>query len=128
MSVNDHKTVADAGACSVILVVEDDGFLREVTSDYLSDVGFPVLRAETADDAIEILKNHDEIGAVFSDVQMPGEVDGIGLARWIARERPDVKVLLTSGNVTRAAAKGLTLVSKPYRMGDVERRLRAMVC
>ncbi|CAN5672746.1 hypothetical protein BH11PSE3_BH11PSE3_48490 [soil metagenome] len=124
-----HNHLAEGGhdAHNTILVVEDDGLLRDVTVDYLEDVGLPVLQAETAEDAIEILKDHGEIGAVFSDVQMPGRLDGIGLARWIARERPDVKVLLTSGRVSREDAREWPLLAKPYNMDDVERRLRAFI-
>jgi len=112
---------------NVILVVEDDGFLCEVAVDYLAEAGLPVLKAATADDAIEMLKQHDEIAAVFSDVQMPGPLDGIGLARWIARERPEVKVLLTSGDVPQDAVRDWPVLAKPYRLRDVERCLRGLV-
>ena len=69
----------------------------------LEDCDFSVLQAETAEEAIRLLRANRRIGAVVSsDVQMPGSMDGIDLAHWIGRELPRVKVLLTSGKVARS--------------------------
>jgi CheY-like chemotaxis protein len=108
-------------------VVEDEPFLRETTSLYLEDCGFSVLQAGNADQAMELLQKHEHVGAVFSDIQMPGSVNGLGLARWIAEILPDVKVLLTSGQILPAAAREWTLLAKPYEMADVARRLHEMI-
>lgn len=111
----------------LVLVVEDDPFLREMAARYLEDCGYAVLQARSADAAVPLLQTEQRIGAVFSDIQMPGRMNGLALARWISDTVPDVKVLLTSGRVPPDAARGWSLLPKPYDMADVERRLRAMV-
>jgi DNA-binding LytR/AlgR family response regulator len=73
-----------------------------------------------------LIRNELRVAAVFSDIQMPGSIDGIGLARWLARERPTVKVLLTSG---RMGSRGLDwpFIAKPYRLDELERELRILL-
>jgi two-component system, response regulator PdtaR len=110
----------------LVLVVEDEIFLRYVTAEYLEHCGFSVLQAANADEAIGLLQRNRNVGAVFSDIQMPGSMNGLGLARWITQTLPGVKVLLTSGQVQSATAREWTLLAKPYDMAEVERRLREM--
>ena len=110
----------------VVLVVEDEIFLRYVTAEYLEDCGFSVLQAANADEAVGLLQSNRDVGAVFSDIQMPGSMNGLGLAHWITETLPDVKVLLTSGQVLPAAAREWILIAKPYDMAEVERHLREM--
>ena len=110
----------------LILVVEDEIFLRYVTAEYLEDCGFSVLQAANADEAVGLLQGNRGVGAVFSDIQMPGSMNGLGLARWITETLPGVKVLLTSGQVLPSTAREWTLLAKPYDMAEVERRLREM--
>ena len=111
----------------LVLVVEDEVLLRIMTVEYLQSCGFAVLEADSADQAIGHLRAHRHIGAVFSDIQMPGSMDGVGLARWSRRERPDVKILLTSGRGLPPGGEEWPMLAKPYRMGDVERELRELV-
>ncbi len=118
---------ARAAGFPLVLVVEDEVLLRVMTVEYLESRGFAVLQAGSADQAIGHLRAHRGIGAVFSDIQMPGTMDGVGLARWSRRERPDVKVLLTSGRGVPASGQEWPMLAKPYRMGDVERELRDLV-
>jgi two-component system, response regulator PdtaR len=110
----------------LVLVVEDEIFLRYVTAEYLEDCGFSVLQAANADEAVGLLQRNRDVGAVFSDIQMPGSMNGLGLAHWITQTLPGVKVLLTSGQILPAAARKWTLLAKPYDMAEVERRLREM--
>ena len=63
---------------------------------------------------------------LFSDIQVPGSMDGLVLAHWITETLPGVKVLLTSGRVPFPGAQEWTLLSKPYDMAEVERRLHEM--
>ncbi len=109
-----------------VLVVEDEALVRLVAVAHLTDHGFSVTEAASATDAVIVLKADSLVRLVFSDIQMPGEMDGVDLARWIARERPEVKVLLTSGRPLSETARAWPFVSKPYRMENVERRLREM--
>jgi CheY-like chemotaxis protein len=110
-----------------VLVVEDDFFVRQAAVAYLEDRGFSVLDAGNADDAITLLRGDWRICAVFTDIQMPGSMDGLALAQWIAEERPDVKVLLTSGHVAATKLQGQQVVTKPYALDEVERQLRGLV-
>jgi CheY-like chemotaxis protein len=108
-----------------ILVVEDNAVVRLIAVEFLEDSGFKVVEAGSADGAIDLLTTNGPIDAVFSDVQMPGTMDGIGLARWISREMPDIKVLLTSGNVSRQT--GVSILPKPYDLEAVARQLKGMM-
>jgi CheY-like chemotaxis protein len=110
----------------LVLVVEDEVLLRDVTADYLEDCGFSVLQAANADEAVGLLQRNRDVGAVFSDIQMPGSMNGLGLAHWITETLPDVKVLLTSGQVLPATAREWSLLAKPYDLAEVEHRLREM--
>src|SRR5215475_1706767 len=90
------KDDADPAPPSV-LVVEDDVLVRVVVAGYLRDCGFEVIEAGDASEAIRILEAGIEVDVVFSDVNMPGDMDGFGLAQWVRREREHIKVILTSG-------------------------------
>lgn len=111
----------------IVLVVEDDVLLRALTVEYLEDCDFSVLQAETAEEAIRLLRANRHIGVVFSDVQMPGSMDGVDLAHWIGRELPRVKVLLTSGKVGRGEVGEWPLLAKPYQLGELEGQLRGFL-
>jgi CheY-like chemotaxis protein len=108
-----------------ILVVEDNALVRLVAVEFLEDSGFRVVEADCAAEAIDLLRTEGAIDAVFSDVQMPGTMDGVGLARWISREKPEIKILLTSGNAPRQP--GVPILPKPYDLAAVARRLKGMV-
>jgi CheY-like chemotaxis protein len=111
----------------IVLVVEDDVLLRALTVEYLEDCDFSVLQAETAEEAIRLLRANRHIGVVFSDVQMPGSMDGVDLAHWIGRELPRVKVLLTSGKVGRGEVGEWPLLAKPYQLGELVGQLRGFL-
>ena len=74
-----------------------------------------------------ILQEDRSIAAVFSDVQMPGRLDGIGLARWLARKCPKIKVLLTSGRIGPNAPTEWRFLAKPYKLEEMERVLRNLL-
>jgi two-component system, response regulator PdtaR len=109
-----------------VLVVEDDPLVRSVAVNHLQNCGLSVIEAATGEEAVALIRNDPRVAAVFSDIQMPGSIDGIGLARWLARERPTVKVLLTSG---RMGSEGLDwpLVAKPYRLDELEHEVRSLL-
>jgi two-component system, response regulator PdtaR len=115
-----------------VLVVDDEILVRMVIAAYLRDCGFDVVEAGSADEAVRVLEAGLRIDIVFSDVSMPGSLDGFGLARWVRRERPELKVILTSGAVRTAkdatdfSAHG-PIVAKPYNHANLASPLRALL-
>lgn len=100
-----------------ILVVEDEILVRAVAAANLPDCGFDVIEAGDADEAIRILQAGIRVDIVFSDVNMPGSLDGFGLALWLRRERPDLKFILTSGAPPIAHDASVAhgpILAKPY--------------
>ena len=80
-----------------VLVVEDEPLVRIAAADALVDRGIMAREAGYASEALEALENHPQIGVVFTDINMPGEPDGLGLAEQVSVERPDVEIIVTSG-------------------------------
>ncbi len=115
-----------------ILVVEEDVLVRNLAAAYLRDGGFEVIEANSADEAIRALQAEVLVDIVFSDIEMPGSMDGFGLAQWVRRERPWLKVILTSGAVrTAKEARGLReqgpILAKPYDHAELERHIRSLL-
>ncbi|EIM30794.1 response regulator [Microvirga lotononidis] len=97
--------------------------------DALEDEGFAVLEAPSADYAATLLESRRDIGVVFTDVPMPGTLNGFDLARLVQRAYPDVRVLVSSGALPSkfsGEAPDARFVPKPYRMADVVRIIRGM--
>lgn len=81
----------------VVLVVEDEGFIRMLAADILQDEGFTVLEVAIADEAWPILESRSDIGVLFTDINMPGSMDGLALAARVAVRWPRIRLVLTSG-------------------------------
>jgi CheY-like chemotaxis protein len=81
----------------VVLVVEDDHLLRLDAADMIAAAGFDVVEAANADEAIAILESRNDITVVFTDIQMPGSMDGLKLARAVRGRWPPIKIVTTSG-------------------------------
>ncbi len=116
----------------IVLVVDDDLLVREPIADYLREVGYEVLEAGDAHEAINVVDHADHVDVVFSDVRMPGELDGIGLARWVRAHRPDVAVLLTSGYdgkgwLASDLGRDVRLLQKPYTQDQVLRHIKRLL-
>jgi CheY-like chemotaxis protein len=112
----------------VVLVVEDDVLLRLVTAGSLREAGFEVLEAANSAEAMLVLASMP-VDAVFSDIDMPGKMDGLALAQWMRQRRLDTKIILTSG-VARAlggAEEYGSFLPKPYADTDVEHLLRSVL-
>ena len=115
-----------------VLVVEDEVLIRLVIADYLRECGYRVHEAVSADEAVLILQAPEvSVDVVFSDVEMPGDTDGFGLARWVRANMPRTQVILTSG-VERSADIAATLceagplLKKPYPSQDVVDRIKQL--
>ncbi len=104
-----------------ILVVEDDALVREVSADILAEAGFRTSEAACAAEALAMLQNPElagEIAAIVTDVDMPGELDGIGLAARVREFWPEIGVVVTSGAPRGAAAalrQRALFLAKPFR-------------
>jgi CheY-like chemotaxis protein len=116
---------------STILIAEDDVFIRVMIADFLRDAGFGVVEAESADEALRIVESGKAIDVVFSDVRMPGSLDGCGLAERIRVGWPNILVLLASGySSALAEARSQTterILPKPYRPLTVLATILSMV-
>jgi DNA-binding NtrC family response regulator len=84
---------------STVLVVEDDEVLRMCAVEVVTDAGFMPVEATNADEAVVILESRSDIALVFTDIQMPGSMDGLGLARTVHDRWPAIKIILVSGRV-----------------------------
>lgn len=114
---------------AVVLVVEDEPFVRLMGVDLLEQAGFEVLQAVNADEALWLLESHPEVRVVFSDVDMPGSLDGLGLARRIGERWPRIGIVLTSGHRIRAESipGESTFLAKPYDGPGLVRQIEDMV-
>jgi DNA-binding NtrC family response regulator len=111
-----------------VLIVDDEPAIRGFLYDYLSQCGFNPLTAASGDEAIELLEKDITIDLVFSDVRMPGKLDGFGLAHWVMEHRPGLPVLLASGDLGKVnATRELVaeIVAKPYDFDMVVRKMHA---
>src|SRR6476659_8346143 len=83
----------------VVLIVEDELLLRIDAAEMIKAAGFEVVEAANADQAIEVLEARRDITVVFTDIQMPGSMDGLKLARAVRGRWPPIKIVATSGHV-----------------------------
>lgn len=105
--------------CHRVLLVEDDDNVAGLVGEMLKELGYEALRAPSAAAALECLATGRSFDLVFSDMIMPGEMTGLDLAREVARRRPELPVLLTTGYSEAAASaldEGFALLAKPYEM------------
>jgi CheY-like chemotaxis protein len=113
MELEHELQAASPRAC--ILIVEDEVLTRMALAEELRDAGYSVVEAANADTAMAYLNTTGQIDLVFSDVKMPGSMDGLELARRLSVEHPSLPVLLSS-----ASSQGVdAVISKPYRMERV---------
>jgi two-component system, response regulator PdtaR len=112
-----------------VLVVEDEGLLRLDAAESLRDAGFEVLEAADACEALETVERRDDIGVVFTDINMPG-MDGMELARRVRRSHPGMGLLLTSGAMRvdpRDIPDHGAFLSKPYSPDVVASTIRRLL-
>jgi CheY-like chemotaxis protein len=100
-----------------ILIVEDEMIVRLIGSDTLTDAGYEVVEAATADEALQLLEQHGDVEVLFTDIRMPGSMDGLELARLVRERWPAMKILITSGDTfppRSAIADDGRFLAKPY--------------
>ena len=115
-----------------LLVVEPDILTRTLVAAYLRECGYEVIEAAHGEEALDILQSAQPLDVLFSEVVQPGRRDGFSLAQWVRRERPDVRVVLTTGAERTAEQAGRLcehgpLLAKPYEHAELARRIRALV-
>ncbi len=114
-----------------VLVVEDNPQIMQLTSARLRDLGYQVKESVSGDAAAELLQQENQIDAVFTDLMMPGELDGLALARHIVASYPNIRILLTSGYAADILARQTDdldhhFLRKPYRQSDLANALSAL--
>lgn len=110
-----------------ILLVEDEILIRLDLADQLRHAGMNVVEAATADEAWRFIKSGGRVDLIFSDVQMPGSMDGVGLARRVKVEHPEFKVILTSGTRTDGIQGLAAFMPKPSMPGAVVSIIREIL-
>ena len=116
-------------AKQVVLVVEDDPLLRMMAVDLVEDAGFHAIEASGADEAMEIMESRPDIDVLFTDVDMPGSMNGVGLANWARRGNSPLGIVLTSGHQNPsedAMPERSVFFPKPYDFQKVADTLRLM--
>jgi PAS domain S-box-containing protein len=122
-----------AGEQEIILVVEDNAGIRDLAVRHLESLGYRTIQAADGVSALAIIKSGAPIDLLFTDVVMPGGLDGKALAAQAHQLLPGLKILFTSGFTAAAASAaiedgfGSNLLSKPYRKSDLARRVRTML-
>ena len=114
----------------VVLIVEDEILVRMNAAEMIGDAGFDVVEARNADEAIEILEACPNIHVVFTDIQMPGSMDGLKLARFVRSRWPPIKIVATSGFVqigTHDLPEGSRFLPKPYRPEQIVATLSELI-
>jgi CheY-like chemotaxis protein len=115
---------------SVILVVEDEALIRLDAVQMIDDAGYDVLEASNADEAIRILNDRSDIRVVFTDVNLPGSMDGLKLVRAIRDRWPPVRLIVTSGQMVIKDSdlpEGGRFIPKPYSTHSITSVLQEML-
>ncbi|WP_442681333.1 histidine kinase famiy protein [Sphingomonas sp. ASY06-1R] len=127
------RSLADKRGTETILVVEDQLDVGDYAETVLTEFGYTVLRADNADEALALLDGAGHIDLLFSDLIMPGGMNGVVLAREVKRRRPQMRVLLTTGyaesSIERVDARGaeFELIQKPYKRSDLATKVRQVI-
>jgi DNA-binding response OmpR family regulator len=125
--------MVEADIPATVLVVDGEVIIRTEISAYLRDCGYRVIEAATSDEALHVLSaNSEPVKIILTDVQLPGSLDGFGLARWVRSNKPGVGVVL-AGTAQRAAVAAGELcedgptLSKPYDPQIVADRIKRLL-
>ena len=114
---------------AVVLVVEDEPLLRMAALDMVEEAGFTAITASDADEAVRILKSRPDITIVFTDIDMPGAMDGLQLAACIRDRWPPIKIIVVSGfktpDISEVPAEAV-FFSKPYSDRAIADAMRRM--
>jgi CheY-like chemotaxis protein len=133
VEIESGKPLPGGAKNECILVVEDDADVRAYSCDTLSELGYDVLSAETGAAGLRLLDSHPGVSVLFTDVGLPGGMNGRQLAEEARRRRPDLKVLFTTGYARNAIVHdgrldaGVELITKPYTQAALAEKLRDII-
>ncbi len=122
------------GGSETILVVEDEPRVRKLLARRLRNLGYRVIESENARSAKQLIESHTEVDLLFSDIVMPGEMNGYDLVHWAREKRPELKLLLTTGadsehvvSQRRQKAEQVALLRKPYTEKMLQETIRSLL-
>ena len=111
-----------------VLVVEDEVLVRLMIAEELRSAGFQVIEAADADEALAVLANITDVSVIFSDIRMPGSMDGLELAKKVRADFPKIRIVLASGNLAAVASvdhDGFFL--KPYEADEIINLIKTLL-
>lgn len=114
----------------VVLVVEDEPLVCISAVDAITQAGFEVIEVRNADEAIAVLERRADIHLIFTDIHMPGSMDGLRLAHFVRNRWPPVKIIATSGHAQITEdelPKGGRFLRKPYTDSEVTATIRELI-
>jgi CheY-like chemotaxis protein len=115
---------------AVVLVVEDEMLLRMRAVDMVEDAGYTPIEAIDADEAVKILESRSDIALMFTDIQMPGSMDGLGLARAVHKRWPPIKIIVVSGALKLSdidIPSDSRFFGKPLEAGEMIAEMQNMI-
>jgi len=119
----------DSSKTPAVLIVEDEPLVRLGAVRAIEDAGFGVIEAANADEAIRILENRSDIRVVFTDIHMPGSIDGLKLAHAVRNRWPPIKIIVTSGHGRVSEddpPEGGRFFAKPYDSTQITNTIREL--
>jgi CheY-like chemotaxis protein len=133
LNVVEEENDVFAGGPGRILVIEDDAMLREIAVRTLAMQGYEVVEAGNGPEAIELLSHSEHIDLLFTDIALPGGMNGVEIAEAAATIQPDIKVLFTTGYSEKSvtydgqSVADEDLVNKPYRRKELLEKVRSIL-
>jgi DNA-binding NtrC family response regulator len=125
MTMLDHSCIP-----AVVLIVEDDMMLRMLAVDMVTDAGYTPLEALDAAEAFVILESRTDIALMCTDIQMPGKMDGVGLAHAVHERWPKIKIIVVSGQLELPhldLPPRSRFIGKPLNAAEVIAEMRDMI-
>jgi len=117
-----------AGKPPVVLVVEDEPLLRMLAVEVVEEAGFIAIEARDADEAVVLLESRSDITLLFTDINMPGSMDGVKLAHAVRDRWPPIKIIVVSSRIPdRDLPAGSRFFCKPYHAGAMILEMRSLL-
>ena len=113
----------------IVLIVEDDPLLRMLSSEMIQEDGYDVVEAGHAEEAILILETRPDIDIMFTDINMPGSMDGLKLAHYVRDRWPPIRIITTTGRSDLALdvlPSNSQFLPKPYQASDITAALHRL--